>query len=97
MHYWVSVNAGNDCVSSMACGQKKKLCPLDEFKVLVKLKHDSANKDLAESFTRDELKHDSANKDLAESFTRDEFHVSQVFVSCIKLLHVVLSSRSKSH
>ena len=31
-----SVSAGSDCVSSMKCGQKIKLCPLDEmFMVLV--------------------------------------------------------------
>ena len=38
-------------VSNMKCGQKRKLCPLDEmFMVLVKLKRGSANKDLGECF-----------------------------------------------
>ena len=75
MRYWGSMNADNDSVSCMKCGQKRKLCPLDEmFLVLVKLKRGSVN------------------KDLAERFGIHETHVSRVFVSWIKLLHVVLSS-----
>ena len=38
------------------------------------------------------LKRGSANKDLAEHFSIHEYQVSRVFVSWIKLLHVVLSS-----
>ena len=73
--YRGSVNADSDSVSGMKCGQKRKLCPLDEmFMVLVKLKRGSAN------------------KDLAERFGIHETHVSRVFISWIKLLHVVLSS-----
>ena len=72
MCYW---GTDNDCVSGMKCGQKRKLCPLDEmFMMLVKLKRGSAN------------------TDLAERFGIHETHVSRVFVSWIKLLHVVLSS-----
>ena len=38
------------------------------------------------------LKRGSANKDLAERFGIHETHVSRVFISWIKLLHIVLSS-----
>ena len=75
MRYWGSMNANNEFDSSTKCGQKRRLCPLDElFMVLVKLKRGSAN------------------KDLAERFSIHETHVSRVFVSWIKLLHIVLES-----
>ena len=75
MRYWGSMNANNEFYSSTKCGQKWRLCPLDElFMVLVKLKRSSAN------------------KDLAERFSIHETHVSRVFVSWIKLLHIVLES-----